>query len=208
MPQPTYDVAAYLRRALPTFPPLACNRVQARTDHANATPEDYASVGDSLYFTARVTFLENQGTIAFFLAQQAIENYLKGLLKHLGFNTMLTTHNLEIILDRVRNHTQETFFHSDECLAIIRFFNPFNEIPRYPVQMTRHQTKGYAFLYPDSIFFLDHFVKEFRDFCPVPAGRWNLIAEGVPFQMAIAKSSNSLDQRIIELFRIENVNFS
>ncbi|HEX7017536.1 MAG TPA: HEPN domain-containing protein [Patescibacteria group bacterium] len=202
---PSYDVADYLKKALPYFPPTEKNTL-ARQDHIKATPEDYAAVGDYLYFTARTVFLQSHGVIAFFLAQQAIENYLKGLLKHLGNNKMISDHNLEEILKKVKKMTKEPFFHSDECLAIIKCFNPFNQLPRYPVHFTRPYNASYGYIYPDTIYFLDHFVKEYRKLYPTPPGKWNLFKEELPFEMAMFK--HSIDPKLIEIFKDKNVNFS
>lgn len=182
------------------------NDSDVRQKHSKTNPYAYISYGDYLYFVSRISFLQRLGIISFFHIQQALENYLKGYILFLGNKKMKNIHDLVDLLDAVQKLTDEPFFHSDECAAILRYFNPFNEISRYPLPKKRPKDGTWGYTYPDLIYYLDYFVYELRKVYSVPEGSWDLFEEGYPFEYNHQLALGA-DTDLVGLFKLNNINF-
>lgn len=168
---------------------------------------DFISSGDYAYFTSRIIFLQGLGVIAFLLAHQAIENYLKAYIKFKG-GDIKQMHDLMYLLGECRHFADgKSFLHSTRANLIASRYNPFYELPRYPVQKTRPKDGRYGFVVPDDIYWLDYFIYKLRNEMPIPDGTWDTFKNGHPWGTTLF-SGEGESEKVITLFKLENINFS
>lgn len=139
----------------------------------------YIHSADHHYFVARVLFLKMVFEYSYFSGFQCIENYLKAYLKCHG-RTVLSEHPLGKLLGRCREVPSRTpdFIDTKYVALIVRRFDPYYEVGRYPVQHVRPKAGTQSFLHPDDIFVLDYFVYQMRRMLTVPDNTWDMFAQG------------------------------
>lgn len=177
------------------------------TDLENSKYQDFIGSADYHYFIGRILFVRGAGIYGFFCAQQCIENYLKAYFIFKGgkLDKKLTknSHDLGKWLDRCKNYsTKGSFLHTRRSRLIVEKYDPFNELPRYPV--TRRGIQGsYGYIQPHDIFPLDYFVYKIRKEVPLPSGVWDIFNEERPY------SAGSLDKNdpLVLTFKDSNINF-
>lgn len=177
--------------------------------HSDLQQADYGGFinsGDYCYFVARILFLKGLGIIAFTLAHQAIENYLKAYLKY-SVKQIAQGHDLLALLNKcIKIAPTTSFLHSARANTIVCRFDPFYELPRYPVQKHRPKGGSYAYLMPDDIYPLDYFIKKMREEMPLPQGVWDIFKQDLPFGTSLFKGQLGSDE-LINMFKANNINF-
>lgn len=141
----------------------------------------YIDSADYHYFVARILFLRMVYEYSFFSGFQCIENYLKSFLKY-GGAAVPIKHTLGELLELCRGVVQlkPDFIHSRYIGLIIRRFESFYEIGRYPVQKIRPKRGVRAFSYPEDIYVLDYFVYQMRRILTIPEteNMWDMFGQG------------------------------
>lgn len=134
---------------------------------------------DQHYFMARVLGLHGIFEYSRFCGYQCIENYLKAYLKYKGVNPKSTHKLSEKLLVNCRDiaPASDNFIHSDFILIIIKMYEPFYELPRYPVQKKRPNQGKYV-LSSEDIFILDYFVLKMRQILSIPENTWDILRNG------------------------------
>jgi HEPN domain-containing protein len=140
----------------------------------------YIDSADYHYFVARALFLRMVFDYSCFSGHQCIENYLKAYLKFCNRNAPSTDHILPKLLERCRSAAGQTpeFIAGNFIGLIVRRFDPYYEVGRYPVQHIRPRTGTHCSTFPDDIFILDYFVYQMRLILPVPENTWDMFREG------------------------------
>ena len=133
---------------------------------------------DYHYFISRILFLHHIPEYSFFCGEQCIENYLKAYLKYKNQNFPLE-HDLRELLKRCRKvkTNVDDFIQNDKISLVISKFEPFYELPRYPVQKKRPKD-GLVFWFPDDIYILDYFVMKMRELLTIPSNTWDILKKG------------------------------
>lgn len=171
--------------------------VEKKNKHANVpqlenlSPADYeiaiknvdywrfVQSADQHYFMARVLGLHGIFEYSQFCGYQCIENYLKAYLKYKGIIPK-KTHNLsKVLLVECQNiaPASDNFIHSDFIAIIIKMYEPFYELARYPVQQTRPDQGKYVSSSED-IFIIDYFVLKMRQILSIPENTWDILRDG------------------------------
>ena len=137
---------------------------------------DFIQSGDYHYFVSRTLFHFSIDHYSFFAAQQCVENYLKAYLR---FQNQIPPnwHLLPELLVECRkvSAASDAFINSDHCETMVRKYNPYNELARYPIQKIRPQDGSFGVLRPLDIWILDYFVFCMRQIMPVPTDDWNIM---------------------------------
>jgi HEPN domain len=122
----------------------------------------FITFGNYHYFISRILFMNYDTGYSYFAGQQCIENYLKAFIKWKE-QIPPTIHDLLKLLEKCNTiaSIEERKFLSDKIYTIAYKYNPFDEIPRYPV--THNKWYGQATLFPDDIYILDYFVLKMLD---------------------------------------------
>lgn len=176
-------------------------------DLVNSKYQDFVGSADYHYFVGRILFVRGAGIYGFFCAQQCIENYLKAYFIYKGGkitkNLTKNGHNLEKWLERCNACSpKRSFLRTKRSKLLIEKYDPFNELPRYPVN--RRGIQGsYGYIQPHDIFPLDYFVYKIRKEMPLPLGVWDVLKEERPY------SAGSLDKNdpLVLTFKESNINF-
>jgi HEPN domain-containing protein len=134
---------------------------------------------DQHYFMARVLGLHGIFEYSRFYGYQCIENYLKAYLKYKGVITKNTHKLSKVLLVECQDiaPVSDDFIHSDFILIIIKMYEPFYELARYPVQNTRPNQGKYGGGSED-IFILDYFVLKMRQILSIPENTWDILRNG------------------------------
>ena len=158
---------------------------------------------DQHYFMARVLDLHNIFEYSRFCGYQCIENYLKAYLKYKGVIPP-KTHKLSTnLLVKCRDITpSDNFIHSEFILIIIKLYEPFYELARYPVQNTRPDQGHYTGSSED-IFTLDYFVLKMREILSVPENTWDIVRNG----HVNLHSCHEFYPEFYNVFFFRNINF-
>lgn len=166
----------------------------------------FMTSGDYHYFIARIIFVKGAGIYAFFSGHQCIENYLQAFIKYLGIEySPKGNHNLLNYLSLAKERApKRSFLRSNQIKTICDRFNPFYELPRYPVHHARPKDGLFGFLMPDDIYLLDYFVLKMREIMPLPKGTWDVLDKGIPYEASMIEN---ISPELIEAFKNENVNF-
>lgn len=163
---------------------------------------EFIVYADYHYFISRILFMNSLTLYSFFSGQQCIENYLKAYIR---FRNKIpkTSHCLSDLLSICKELSTENedFLFSDDILTILYKYEPFNEMPRYPVSKTR--TNGYIWSYPEDIYILDYFVYKFREIMPFPDGNQDILKEE-NFYINFCKRDSPL---LYNCFLDRNINF-
>lgn len=178
------------------------------TDIESSKYENFIGSGDYHYFIGRIIFTEGGGIYGFFCAQQCIENYFKAYVIYwVGkLDKSLVrkySHDLHKWLDHCRNIApKKSFLHTKRVKLIVTKYDPFNELPRYPVSR-RGIIGSYAFIRPNDIYPLDYFVFRMRKEMPLPNGVWDILGDGRPFW------ASGLDKNdpLVQSFKFNNINY-
>lgn len=178
-----------------------------KTDFENTKYENFVNSGDYHYFIGRIIFTKGGGIYGFFCAQQCIENYLKAYVKYktgkLDKNLFKYGHDLSKWLNECRKIApSKSFLHTKRMELIATKYDPFNELPRYPV--TRRGVRGgYAYMQPHDIYPLDYFIYRMRIEMPLPKRVWDIIKDERPFGVANLNPNDPL----VGVFKFNNINF-
>lgn len=178
-------------------------------DITNSKYQDFIGSGDYHYFIGRVIFTKGCGIYGFFCAQQCIENYLKAyviFLKHKLDKKLIRkyNHDLHGWLSCCRNiASKKSFLQTKRAELIITKFDPFNELPRYPVSRRGIKGGNFAFIQPHDIYPLDYFIFKIRKEMPLPNGTWDILGDGRPYWA----SSLAKDDPLVQAFKFNNINY-
>lgn len=166
--------------------------------------ENYIQKGDIHYFFSRVLFLYKVKFYSYFSAQQCVECYLKAFINFKN-KKVPEVHNLEKILIECRNiqNPIEPFINSDHLEAIIRKYNPFNELPRYPIYKHGPKKSGFVSWYPHDIYFLDYFVYKMREIFLISNNSLDIL-KNIDFELDETKTEFP---DFYNIFTLENINF-
>lgn len=179
------------------------DKIEHKSDLDNAQYHEFISFADYHYFISRILFMNHLYLYSLFAGQQCIENYLKAFIKYKD-QTPDEIHPLSILLEtckKIANKTDD-FILSNEIVTIIYKYEPFNEIPRYPV--TKTTLNGWGCLYPNDIYILDYFVFKFRELLPFPKQYHNIMEEN---HIYITSCKNDSPD-VYKMFIDGNINFS
>lgn len=166
---------------------------------------NFISSGDYHYFVARTIFLLGYGVYGFYCAQQSLENYLKAYLtfKKTKYESKHETHDLLNLLNYcIEVAPKKSFLRTRRAQVIVTRFDPFNELPRYPVYK-RGPEGGYALVHPIDIYPLDYFIYRIRKEMRMPNGGWDVFKEGKPFDANMIEK----DSLVMNIFKQDNINF-
>ncbi len=167
----------------------------------------YVLSGDTHYFVSRILFLNHVSVYSSFCGHQCIENYLKAYWKYRSPNSRpLEGHNLRKLLDNCLTVLPESdsILRSPRIEVIIDKYEPYYELPRYPVYRRGPSQGGakHMCLYPDDIYVLDYFVMQMRQLIPYPDKMFDVLKERQLLDLAaFSKPSNLSD-----LFIYNNIN--
>ena len=160
---------------------------------------------DYHYFVARILFLQHILEYSLFASHQCIENYLKGFLR-LRDQPPTGHHRLSHLVGEARrvSLTADSFVRSNYLDTIASKFDPFYEMPRYPVQRTKPKD-GYAVFYPADVFVLDYFVLRMREILHLPKPGWDILTDQGSFFLQQCQMNA---KEIYDLFFLWNISFS
>ena len=163
----------------------------------------YTHSAEHNYEVARLLFELRIWDYALFCSQQSVENYFKAYIKRQGFEPRMT-HSLTDLLQQCREpHQHAAFLASEHAETIAQYFNPFNEIARYPVHRNRPGGGAYVISYPDHMYVLDYFVYRMRDLLPIPSDHASLFRDGTVKLMSFRREHPA----IYQLIKRSNINF-
>lgn len=167
--------------------------------------QDFISFGDYHYFIGRIIFTKGGGVYGFFCAHQCIELYLKAyIIFKRGNLKKLLIHDLHKLLEYCRGIApNKSFLHTKRAELIITRFDPFYELPRYPVSRRGIKGGSYVYLQPDDIYPLDYFIFRIRKEMPLPTGNWDILGDGRPYGAA----SLAREDPLVEYFKFNNINY-
>lgn len=165
----------------------------------------FVQAGDHHYFVARVLFLQGLGEYSRFSGHQCIENYLKALISIDGASPP-DAHRLRSLRGLCLSSWNQRFpfVVSDECTVILEMYEPFYEIPRYPLAKTAGPDGGYSTVFPCDIWPLDYFVFRMREVLAIPGNTWDIMKNGHYSLVTAYKQSPYL----VDLFKAGNINFA
>ena len=165
---------------------------------------DYIQSADYHYFISRVLFLHKITDYSLFSGHQCVENYLKAYLKYCEEQPH-NTHNLKELLKKCRENTslKTSFINTDKIDYIIRRYEPFFELARYPVHKNRPKG-GHGWVYPNDIYTLDYFVYKMRKTMAIPEGTRDIFSQEGHFSLIICKEEFP---DFYEFFKMNNINF-
>lgn len=164
--------------------------------------QDFIGLGDYHYFVCRVIFMKKIGVYSFFCAQQCIENYLKAYMVFRK-SKVKEGHELIKLFKKCRNlANQGSFLKTKRAEIIIKRFDPFYEVPRYPF-VRRGTGGGYTMTHPDDVYPLDYFIYRMRKEMPMPSGVWDLLSDGRPYHASMLDKNDEL----VAYFKLKNINF-
>jgi len=165
----------------------------------------FLQFGDYHYFVARILFLHHIREYSFFAAHQCIESYLKSFLK-LRKKIPPRTHSLRNLLGECRKFAlkKDSFIRSVYLTIIVDRYDPFYELPRYPIQRTRPHKGMYGSEYPTDIYVLDYFIFRMREILTIPKNTYDLIRSKNHIRLIECKEYYP---DLYRLFFSNNVNF-
>ncbi len=125
--------------------PTEKDRTRFKQEVSTADWTRFVQSADYHYFVGRILLSQQVHLYGLLCAHQCVENYLKA---YLAFRTVPVNpvHELLELLKKARNNTlnSDSFLHSDDAETICEKFEPFYEIGRYPVQITRPKDGKYV----------------------------------------------------------------
>lgn len=164
----------------------------------------FVQSADYHYFVGRILLSQQVHLYGLLCAHQCAENYLKA---YLAFRTVPVdpVHELLTLLQKARDNTPDSgsFLHSDDVETICEKFEPFYEIARYPVQITRPKDGKYVIMPSVELAVLDYFVLQMRRILILPSGGWDLLSEMGHIELQIVKE---LHPEFYAIFKKGNVN--
>ena len=179
-----------------------------RTDKELATADwrQFAMNADYSYFVARVLLAQEISLYGLFCAHQCVEVYIKALLRSVGA-AIPQLHKLVGLLNSARAAVPEStgFVHSAHVETICMRFDPFYEIARYPVQISRPKDGKWLWVSGTDEVFLDYFVHEIRTSLPPRTDPRDLLSDGSHIYLDQVHQDQPW---LFELFKKNNLNFA
>ena len=167
---------------------------------------DFISFGNYHYFVSRILSMSRIYQYALFTGQQCIENYLKSIILYKQKEFPIT-HNLKTLLEYCKKNysmKEASFIHSEYLRLIIKKYDPFYEISRYPIpKAVKVKGESYAYMDGDEQY-LDYFVYKIREIIELPKKGWDIFSEQGHYLLGSCKKMNP---EIYSLFLINNINF-
>jgi len=188
--------------SLPTLKTLTNAEFQAA--RAATDYSAYVHFAHHHYTVARLLFIMSFWLYAHYCSQQTVENYLKAYLKLTGTEPPLR-HSLKELLSLCRKTPNTPDFIGTEFIeAIVQKFDPYNELPRYPVGQRRPAEPGLQSIYPEDMYILDYFVFRMRGIVALPGTHSDIFKDGVgPWALYLSDWFPALFQKLKE----DNINF-
>ena len=182
------------------------NRQRYLTQLESAPWEHFVQKADYSYFVARTLLSQNVHLYGLFCAQQCVETYLKAFLRKSGA-AIPQLHRLNDLLIASGKvcHKSRSFFDSPHAEAICRRYDPFYEIARYPVQISRPVDGKYVWMSGMDEQFLDYFVYRMRKILEVQPGSWDILGSQGHEDLHLVKE---LHPDFYRLFTTNNLNFA
>jgi len=165
----------------------------------------YIDRADLHYFISRQLFLVHIDLYSYFAGHQCIENYLKAYIKYKN-SIPKDIHILEKLLENCRQldiDKNDNFIHSARITTIIKFYEPFYELARYPVQKVRPNKGQYVSVFPDGINILDLFVFRMREIIKLPENSRDLFKDN-HYHLDLCQMK---DSSFYNKFKKDNINF-
>ncbi len=164
----------------------------------------FVQSADYHYFVGRILLSQQVHLYGLLCAHQCVENYLKA---YLAFRTVPIdpVHELLKLLKKARDNTpdSESFLRSDDAETICEKFEPFYEIGRYPVQVTRPKDGKYVVMPSVELAVLDYFVFQIRRVLVLPPRSWDLLSEMGHIELQVVKE---LRPEFYAIFQEGNIN--
>lgn len=156
---------------------LESSRARFNAEMASVGWQAFVRSGQYHYFVARVLLSQQVHLYGLFCAHQCVENYLKAYHVSLQRGAPPTIHELNKLLSSIRgDHSGlPAFVASSELETICRKFDPFYEIGRYPVQVSRPKGGRYVAMPSLDMSVLDYFVHQMSELLPLGPKEWNIL---------------------------------
>lgn len=184
--------------------PTEKDRARFKQEMASVDWNRFVQSADYHYFVGRVLLSQQVHLYGLLCTHQCVENYLKA---YIAFRAVPvdTVHELLKLLQKARNNTPDSgsFIHSEDIETICEKFEPFYEIARYPVQITRPKDCKYIVMPSVELAVLDYFVLQMRRILILPPGSWDLLSEEGHIELQMVKE---LRPEFYAIFKEGNIN--
>ena len=97
-----------------------------------------------------------------------------------------------------------TFFHSTHAKTVCSRYEPFYEIARYPIQISRPVDGKYVWISGVDETILDYFVHRTREQLTLPENGWDILSEQGHIDLQLVRE---MHPQFYALFMSGNVNF-
>ncbi len=177
-----------------------------QTQLANVPWEHFVQKADYSYFVARTLLTQNVYLYGLFCAQQCVETYLKAFLKKSGAPIPQHHRLNDLLVESQQVHCEgDSFFHSPYAEAICRKYDPFYEIARYPVQISRPVDGKCIWVSGIDELILDYFVYQMRKILQMHPDSWDILGSQGHQDLWLVKEHRPDFYR---LFTTNNLNFA
>lgn len=168
--------------------PIEKDRARFKQEITSVDWKRFVQSADYHYFVGRILLSQQIYLYGLLCAHQCVENYLKAYLTFCAA-PVEPIHELLKLLQKARISTTDagSFLHSEDAETICEKFEPFYEIGRYPVQITRPKDGKYIFMSDVEIAVLDYFILEMRRILVLPPGSWDVFGELGHFDLDIVR---------------------
>ena len=166
--------------------------------------ENWMERGNYSYFVSRILLSQRIYLYGRFCAHQMIEAYIKAFLKFKNAQVP-KLHSLEKLLSEAQKIDRDgsSFFHSEEAETACLIFEPFYEIARYPVQITRPRDGKYIWISGIDEQILDYFSYQVRQLMQISEEEWHAYFKSRELYMA-----HEYNPDFHRIFTCNNLNFS
>jgi HEPN domain-containing protein len=185
---------------------IEADRKRSKDELAKSDWQSFVMNADYSYFVARVLLAQDVNLYGLFCAHQCVEVYLKALLRSVDAE-LPQHHKLVALLNAARlvEKNSTGFVHSIHAETICLRFDPFYEIARYPVQISRPKDGKWLWVSGSDEKFLDYFVHRMRKSLPPDTGARDLLTNGEHFYLDLVREHHPL---LFKIFKNNNLNFA
>ncbi len=184
--------------------PVEVNKQRFNAELLSVDWKAFVSSADYHYFVGRILLSQQAHLYGLFCGHQCVENYLKAYLVSVAQNPP-TIHVLYKLLEGARSvsATTATFLASEDAETICKKFEPFYEIGRYPVQISRPKGGMYVAMPSADLLVLDYFVYEMRKLLPLGAKDWDILGPQGHYELSHVKD---VRPEFYSMFMKDNLN--
>ena len=168
--------------------PIEKDRARFKKEMASVDWGRFVQSADYHYFVSRVLLSQQVHLYGLLCAHQCVENYLKAYLAFCAVQ-IEPIHELLELLKKARLYTPDpmSFLNSEDIETICEKFEPFYELARYPVQITRPKDGKYIVIPSVEIAILDYFVLKMRKIMVLPHESWDILKAKGHIELQIVK---------------------